>query len=394
MQSSERSSIRTGSGADLAFAVIVLVSLFSVASNFQTASAVEITLMIFAGTLYILLGIYGYSFCIRKQNLPLHLAYFTIQTVLGGVIVFLGRGASFNALILLPLVGHSVMLLSTRWTYGVNFTITCVFILSTGLGTQWSGIGDALPGFLAGQIFILFFTQMAVNEERTRMEVEQLLAELGDANRRLREYAIQVEDLTLTKERNRMAREIHDGLGHYLTTIHIQIQAALAVMSNNPKQARETLSLAQRQAQEALVDVRKSVAELRTGPDDGLPLQDKIGRLVEAIRPAGIKSEFKIAGTPRSVTPQTELTLYRTAQEGLNNVRKHSCAEHAWVQLDFQTAGRIELSIRDDGAGCEENPEGGFGLIGIRERVHLLDGQVKITSARGQGFVLEIEVPG
>ncbi|HZU86408.1 MAG TPA: sensor histidine kinase [Anaerolineaceae bacterium] len=394
MQNPVRPSIRIGSGADLAFAVIVLVSLFSVASNFQTVSAVEITLMISAGTMYILLGIYGYSYCVRNPNLRLHLAYFTVQTILGGLIVYLGHGASFNALILLPLVGHSVMLLSTRWTYGVNAVITCVFILTTGLGTHWLGMGDALPGFLAGQIFVIFFTQMAVNEEKARMEVEQLLSELGEANLRLREYAIQVEELTLTKERNRLAREIHDGLGHYLTTIHVQIQAALAVMSANPKQARETLILAQRQAQEALVDVRKSVSELRTGPDDGLPLPDKIIRLVEALRPAGIETKFEVAGKPHKVTPQTELTLYRTAQEALNNVRKHSRAAHTWVRLDFRPSGWINLSIRDDGAGCEGDNEGGFGLLGIRERVHLLNGQMKITSARGQGFELEIEVPG
>ncbi len=393
MQNRVRPSIRTGSGADLAFAVVVLVSLFSAAANFRTASPVEITLIVGAGTLYILLGIYGYSYCIRHEELSLFLAYFSLQTFLGGLIVFLGHGASFNALILLPLVGHSVMLLPTRWMYAVNFAITLVFIFATGLGTLWAGIGDALPGFLAGQIFIIFFTQMAVNEEKARVEVEQLLTELESANRRLREYAVQVEELTLTKERNRLAREIHDGLGHYLTTIYIQVQAAQAVMQSNPRQARETLALAQRQAQEALVDVRKSVSELRTGPDDGLPLPEKITHLVEALRPAGIEPHFQVAGTPRGVTPQTELTLYRTAQEALNNVRKHSRAAHAWVSLDFQTPGQITLSVRDDGAGCEGEQEGGFGLMGIRERVHLLNGQVKVTSARGQGFELEIEVP-
>jgi signal transduction histidine kinase len=165
-------------------------------------------------------------------------------------------------------------------------------------------------------------------------------------------------------------------------------------MQSNPQQARETLALAQRQAQEALVDVRQSVAELRTGPEDGLPLADKINHLVEALRPTGIELKFQVAGATRAVTPQAELTLYRTAQEGLNNVRKHSRAAHAWVKLDFQTPGQVRLSVRDDGAGSEGNNEGGFGLMGIRERVNLLNGRVNITSARGQGFELEIEVPG
>jgi signal transduction histidine kinase len=389
-----RSSIKTGSGVDLAFAVVVLASYFATFSAMQTATLPQIFLMISLGTAYILIGIYGYGYCSRSNSLPLKLAYFLVQILIGCSIIYLGKGSGLNALVLLPLAGHSVMLLSTDWMYATNGFIVAAYLLTMRiLALSWSNIWSGLPVFLAGQVFIVVFTQMAVDEEKARVEVERLAEELTNANQRLREYALQIEDLTITKERNRLAREIHDGLGHYLTIVHMQIQAARAILTANPDKARDTLDTAQNLTQEALVDVRRSVAALRAAPEDNLPLPERITKMLKSCDTVGITSNFKVIGKVRPLTPQTELTLYRAAQEGLNNTCKHAQASQIWITLDYSAVGFVRLTVRDDGIGAE-NTEGGFGLLGLQERVNLLNGELKATSSAGQGFDLEIMVPG
>jgi signal transduction histidine kinase len=394
MNLSPRSSIKTGSGVDLAFAVVVLASYFATFSMMDTASILQIFLMIGLGTAYITIGIYGFKYCGRSNSLPLKLTYFAIQVCLGGFIVYLGKGTGLNALVLLPLAGHSVMLLPVDWMYAANATVVATYLISMRmLASDWSNIWSGLPIFLAGQVFIVVFTQITVDEEKARLEVERLANELTDANQRLREYSLQVEELTITKERNRLAREIHDGLGHYLTIVYMQIQAAQAVLSKDPQRAIETLDSAQNLTQEALVDVRRSVAALRAAPEDSLPLSERIRMMLKNCDTLGIQFELKIIGGGRNLSPQTELTLYRAAQEGLNNACKYAKASQIWITLDYSNSDRVHLTVQDDGIGAE-NTEGGFGLLGLQERVTLLNGELKTTSSTGQGFSLEIAVPG
>jgi len=389
-----RSIIRTGSGADLAFAMVVLASYFAMFSALTTATLLEIGLIMFLGVAYMVIGIYGYAFCARSNSLPFQLAYFAIQIPLGGLIVYLGKGAGFNALLLLPLAGHGVILLPSRWVYGINILIVLSYVAAVGIYAQslsivWTG----LPTFLAGLIFIMVFTQMAVSEEKARNEVERLYEELTDANQRLREYNLRAEELAITKERNRLAREIHDGLGHYLTTIYMQIQAARAILKKDAAHAQEALKIAQEQTQEALLDVRRSVAALRAQPDENLPLPDTIGKMLESCTSAGIQPEFKVVGNARVLSPQTQLTLFRSAQESLNNVRKHSQAARVWVVLDYTSPDWIRMEVRDDGIGAA-SLDGGFGLVGLKERVIYLNGIFSTRSNPGEGFCLEIQVPG
>jgi len=201
-----------------------------------------------------------------------------------------------------------------------------------------------------------------------------------------------VEELTISRERNRLAREIHDGLGHYLTSIYMQIQAARAVADSQPQRAQESLSKAQNLAQEALADVRRSVSALRA-PEEDLPLAQRIGEMLRTCEASGMQAELEVRGTPADLPPAAHLALYRAAQEGLNNACKHAQAKHLWVVLDYTQKNSVSLNIRDDGLGSSENPGGGFGLIGIRERVQLLNGDFRITTRPGGGFLLEITLP-
>jgi signal transduction histidine kinase len=387
--------VKTGKGLNLAFAVIVMASYFATFSSLQKASLLDIALLIVLGITYIAIGIYGFEFCLKTPSLVLRLAYFGIQIPMGGVIVYLTHGAGFNALLLLPLAGHSVVLLMPYWVQAANIITMLVYVGSVyAFSHNWTNVWTGLPIFLAGEIFIVVFTQMAVNEERAHGEVARLVTELEDANHRLREYALQIEELATTKERNRLAREIHDGLGHFLTTIFMQIQAAQAIMDSDSKRAKDAMNTAQNLTQEALVEIRRSVASLRdVPPGETLPLPQRIEKMIKNYETIELQPEMIVIGSPRILSSQGQLTLFRSAQEGLNNACKHAQASKVWITLDYGDENFVHLTVRDDGLGAEQT-DGGFGLLGLQERVNLLNGTFQTISVPGQGFTLEVAVPG
>ncbi len=387
-------AIQTSGDADLAFAVVVLASYFTTFSTLQHASINALLFLIGLGVAYITVGIYGYGLVAKSKRFSLTLVYFAIQATLGGLIVRIGHGSTFNAMALLPLAGQTVMLLDREWRAGINGLLVLVYIGATGLfAAGWQEVWSGLPLFLGGQIFIIVFTQMAVNEEHARTEMELMTRDLTEANHNLRAYAVQVEELAITKERNRMAREIHDGLGHYLTTIYMQIQAVRAVMKTDEEKAQEMLLKAQNQAQEALAEVRSSVATLRDAPGSSLSLAEEIERIFVSCEMAGITADLKVIGSARPLSPQVHWTLYRAVQEGANNTHKHAHACHFNVIVDYSQADHVRLMMQDDGLGAVKT-EGGFGLIGMRERVHLLNGAMQIQTAPGAGFQIEMILPG
>ena len=103
-------------------------------------------------------------------------------------------------------------------------------------------------------------------------------------------------------------------------------------------------------------------------------------------------ANLNVLGTERQVSAQLRFALFRTVQESVSNIQKHAHAMNIWVSLDYRQAHQITLTIRDDGVGSERT-EGGFGLLGIRERARLVDGNLNITTSPGKGFVIELMVP-
>lgn len=389
-----RVSVQTTSSANVAFGIVVLASYFATFSAVKDISLLDLILVVAFGIAYISIGIYGFTYVAKSDLLYARLVYMAVQIVLGGLIVSLGKGAGFSALLMLPLAGHAVVLLAETWAYVANLAIVGSYVVAVGaFSPDRMVVWSDLPIFLAGLIFIVVFTQVAVGEERSRREVERLNDELVHANVQLREYAMQVEDLAITQERNRLAREIHDGLGHYLTTIHMEIQAAHAVMDKDPQKAKEMLIKAQTLSKDALVDVRTSVAALRLSPEATQPLPKVVERLLRHCETLGIAQNLTVKGEFRELNPKTQLTLFRAAQESISNICKHSQAKNVDVTLDYDDPNWISLSIKDDGVGAGQ-VDGGFGLIGLSERVDHIQGQINTYSEPGQGFLVVVRVPG
>lgn len=382
------------SGTDLAFALVVLISYFTAFTKTPEISVFLITVLVFLGVAYIANGIYGFSYINQSENLPPKLFYFAIQLFLGGLIIHFSKGGGLSAYILLPLVAHTAMTLNQEWMFTANIGIFLVFAISViSIAGSWTAVWAGSPTFFAAQVFILIFVQTAVTEQRGRIKMEKLANELSEANQHLSEYARQVKDLTISQERNRFAREIHDGLGHYLTTINMQVKAAQAIMKKDAKQAETLLEKAEQLTSEALLDVRNSVESLREGVDTPVSLVDRITRMVESSKVKSREYYFNVHGNPRQITPQVDVTLFRAVQEALNNANKHSRSSRVDIDLNFEDPQEIILSVHDNGIGSEE-PEGGFGLIGMRERVRLIQGDLKIATGAGKGFLIEIRAPG
>lgn len=388
------SSFNLNTGTDLAFALVVFISFFTAFSTSSISSMFLIMVIICLGIAYVSNGIYGFSYVRKTKNLILKLLYFFLQLIIGGLIIYYGRGVGVTTLILLPVVAHTAMILDQEWSLLVNAAVLLthsisVWSFSHSIPILWSGV----PIFFAAQVFILIFTQMAVNEQKAREKLEKLASDLSEANQRLSEYAKQVHELAVTQERNRFAREIHDGLGHSLTTINMQINAASVVARRDPEKAIYMLENAQKLTAEALIDVRNSVYALRKDAEEIEDLPSRIQRLVDTTKAPEREVIFSLIGSPRIISPQVDLTIYRTAQEAINNAQKHSSASKIEVLLDYSKEDSITLKVKDNGVGAEKI-HNGFGLIGIQERVRLLNGNVEIQNEPGKGFVVKIVVPG
>jgi signal transduction histidine kinase len=394
VEPSNRPVIQTGSSINLAFAIVVMASYLSIFSSYEPESMQVLIWLTLIGIAYLSVGVYGFSYVSRQPSRSLISAYFLCQMILGGVIVFLSHGKGLTLLILLPLAGQSVFLLRNFWMYVPALLSAAVYAIAIyGYTHILEDALSALPIYVAGVFFIMIFTQVAVGEEQARHEVNRLIGDLEAANARLREFANQIEDLTIIKERNRLAREIHDGLGHYLTTINMQIQAASAVMQKNPATALSMLEKAQNLSQEALQEVRRSVNALRSSTDESLPLKNRIERLLQDGEDSGLKTAFSIKGNYRELDSKKSVTLFRAAQEGYSNTRKHASASHFSVFLDFTESQAVHMILQDDGLGTD-TIEGGFGLVGLRERLNLVDGNCEIFTSKGEGFTLHITIPG
>jgi signal transduction histidine kinase len=378
--------------ANVAFVVVVLAAYVSLVGNADSYTTWELTALVVLGVAFTALGLWVFPLCEDRLAGWRTAAYFAAQLALGGAIVVIGN-AGLVGLVMFPLASQAASCLPARWLVLVCGLILVLSVAPIALMVGVATAVQAALGYLAGIIFVVVFTQIASSEERARGEVERLAQELSRANQQLRFHAVQAEELATIRERNRLAREIHDSLGHYLTTVNMQLEAARAVMESDPAKALDALQKAQALTREGLADVRRSVASLRASPGAERPLPEALAELVADSRTSGLSTELTITGSPRDVSQAAQLTLYRAVQEALTNVRKHAQASRAQLGLDYAAAGLVRLTLRDDGRGASA-VEGGFGLLGIRERVHLLGGEVVITTSPGNGFALEITLPG
>jgi signal transduction histidine kinase len=238
----------------------------------------------------------------------------------------------------------------------------------------------------------------AIREERlSRQHGDELLGELERSHAQLQAHAATVAELATTEERNRLARDIHDSLGHFLTVTNVQIAKALAFQYRDPSVAEQAMRHAKDTAHEALRAARQSVGALRTTRqtfDFGAALT----ALVERARTDGCEVTVYREGNEAVFAAETLTALYHVTQEGLTNIQKHAHATDVAIKVAFNES-EVNLTIQDNGTGFvvpaddeERSGDGGYGLHSMRDRLAGVGGRLIIASSPGRGTTLTATV--
>ncbi|NJO43917.1 MAG: sensor histidine kinase [Cyanobacteria bacterium RU_5_0] len=235
-------------------------------------------------------------------------------------------------------------------------------------------------------LFVLLLVNALLAERQSREK-------LAIAHQQLQQYALRVENLAMVQERNRIAREIHDSLGHSLTALNLQLEGALKLWQANPDRAQSFLRQAKQLGSTALQEVRQSVAAMRTDPLHGKSLEQAIASLVQDFQwTTSIQPNYQIQ-LASSLSDEVSRVVYRIVQEALTNICKHADATQVWIQIQA-TLTDLQLTIQDNGKGfLPEQNQSGFGIQGMRERTLALGGRLSITSAVNQGCCITVTLP-
>lgn len=351
----------------LAFAAILAYGTFN--ATVRDEATLLVTVLLAVATLAIFIVTVRIDLADRV-GVP---AYLGMQSALVTASMVLGHG--IVTLHYTPIIAQAALVCRRR----------VVVALCVAFGAGSFGLGQyfqrnlttsaiELVGFTALAAFVVTFAEVVAAERRARATVEQLAT---------------------VQERNRLAREIHDSLGHYLTVVHLQLQIAARSLGTDVEAAAAAVARARQLTHEGLEDVRRSVAALRAPTAQDRPLSEAIATLVARLAATGTAATFATRGDPRVLPPAVSLPLFRTAQEALTNAEKHAAAAHVAVELAYH-AEAVELVVHDDGRGdtgdAGARPRG-FGLLGVRERVALVGGSVEIATTPGEGFRVRVVLP-
>ena len=243
-----------------------------------------------------------------------------------------------------------------------------VFLLPTFFyGTLWQGVVMAMVALLV---------QSLVSSKKQMLAMERLNRE--------------VSSMAADLERSRIARDIHDGVGHSLTSLSVQLEVARKLLTRDREKSEEALGEAERMAKRCLRDVRNSIALMRV---DEFDFQEAMATLLDGIASGGSIAVAKNIDMP-SLSPVTSYQVFRIIQESCTNCIRHSGADRLEVLIAPKDGNSLKIVVKDNGKGF--NAEGkfaSFGLTGIRERVADLHGDVDITSGEGAGTTVSVLIP-
>jgi signal transduction histidine kinase len=316
------------------------------------------TVMLFASDLIWALGLYPIAFA-------------------NGVFLFgLRRGVAYAAATLFAL-----------------FVTTFIRSVSSSVGSSPETVIERWALIALLTVVCLGLSGAVMEARRNRERAESLFGDLEAAHAELKRYAERVRELTLSEERTRIAQEIHDSVGHHLTAVKLQAEAAVKTAEKRPDAAREQMERARDLAARAFEEVHRSVRALKPPPTGERSGVGALRALVRSFDGTGLDIRFRVEGKEQELAEEAELALYRALQEGLTNAARHSDARQVDASLAYGNEG-VKLAVADDGRGAtEEATMGGFGLSALKNRVEALGGVFAAENAPGGGFAVKVELP-
>ncbi len=269
-----------------------------------------------------------------------------------------------------------------------------IFLYATGAlrSVASAQLGEDLISLLAtiGLIYTLAIVM------RQRMERDRLIAELQRAHQELRVSSARDVELAALRERNRLAREMHDSLGHALVLIAVKIEAAQRLQAVDPDRAAAEWEETKALVRSTMSDLRSSLAGLRLPALEERPFRSALATLaLDLQRSSDVAVTVDVPAEVDGLDLAVQETLYRVAQEALANVARHAHARHAWLTV---TLGReaARLVVEDDGVGLDTGTQSTgphFGAVGMRERVEGLGGVFMLRPRQSGGTTVHAVVP-
>jgi signal transduction histidine kinase len=312
-------------------------------------------------------------------------------------VTWLSQAVTGSAYLVLMIAGSAFFLLPARPALALTAVTAALFLLLTSLGpgaTQ-PAVGQLALALSFGLALVISVGWLVRRNNAQTRRSQALASSLREANQELLARRQHEKQLAVAEERVRLAREIHDGLGHHLTVLNVQLQVAGKLLSHQPDQVADILENCREEAQAALAEVRRSVAVMRQTPLDGRSLPQALEQLVgDFNQHSALRATFQQDGSPGPLSAAASITCYRAAQEGLTNAQKHAQqAQRVQVRLAFQPDG-LRLTVLDDGRPAADSPDGlGFGLDGLRERVDHLGGEFQSGPREEGGFAISLWLP-
>jgi signal transduction histidine kinase len=248
-------------------------------------------------------------------------------------------------------------------------------------------------------LFIRFFSFMLVGYiiSRIMQQLRRQRQALQEANLKLERYVATIEQLTVSRERNRMARELHDTLAHTLSGVAVQLEAVDSLWNSDRERAHQILSRSLGVTREGLTETRKAIQSLRATPLEGLGLAHAMREYAEsAARRAGFQLLLDLPEPIDGLAPEVEQCFYRIGQEALENAARHANAKSVQVKLAKSDLG-LCMDISDDGIGFDAqaaDSELHFGLRGMHERAQVIHAELEISSRPGEGTRLTLSWKG
>jgi signal transduction histidine kinase len=252
-------------------------------------------------------------------------------------------------------------------------------------GQGWSDFAGVVLLFS-----IAWLTGFAIGRKLEQASAAQERAERLESEREAEARA------AVAEERARIARELHDVVGHSVSVMTVQASAVRRRLLPDQEQEREALEIVEQTGREALAEMRRLVGVLRR-PEEApalapQPSLQHLDRLVAQAGESGLPVELRIEGEPTPLPPGVDLTAYRLVQEGLTNAIKHARASKADVVVTYSD-GTVEVSVTDDGTGDGDGGGGGHGLVGMRERVSVYGGELEAGPRPEGGYALKARLP-
>jgi len=291
----------------------------------------------------------------------------------------------------LTVLGYAVGRYDGRWPTRIAAALTGIVVVAR----PWDGgpAGEQFSRWLGGAVLVLLPGAVGIYV-RTRAQLLSALRER--AERAEAEQELLARDAVLT-ERTRIAREMHDAVGHRVSLMVLQA-GAIEMAAADRQRVEQLAGQVQTAGRQALDELRQMVGVLRAGETDDAPLApqpglDALARLVEESRQAGMAVE--LAGLPdeSGVDPATSRAAYRIVQEALTNAAKHAPGAPVSVSVQRPAEQLVVRVVSGPGRVSEPAPGGGFGLVGLAERVRTLGGRLTVGPRLDGGFEVEGELP-